>query len=149
MPTYAYVCLNDHEFDRYLPVSEFDTPQVCECGAPSRKVITLPMIMVAPDVHYDSPIDGRPITSMAARREDLARSNCVPYDPDLKYDQLRRTARQEEELEKAVEETVEREIDAMPTIKRERLQRELDEGVTAEPLRTTAPAKPIHTEIEK
>jgi len=33
---------------------------------------------------YSSPIDGRPITSRSARREDLKRNNCVEYEPSMK-----------------------------------------------------------------
>lgn len=33
---------------------------------------------------YRSPIDGRPITSRSARREDLKRNNCVEYEPSMK-----------------------------------------------------------------
>lgn len=38
--------------------------------------------MVVPDIpDYRSPIDGRVIGSRSARREDLARNNCVEVDP--------------------------------------------------------------------
>lgn len=33
---------------------------------------------------YNSPIDGRPITSRSHRREDLRRNGCVEYDPSMK-----------------------------------------------------------------
>lgn len=32
---------------------------------------------------YRSPIDGQPITSRSARREDLKRNNCVEYEPSM------------------------------------------------------------------
>jgi hypothetical protein len=38
--------------------------------------------MIASDIEpYKSPVDGRVIGSRSARREDLARNNCVPYEP--------------------------------------------------------------------
>ena len=41
--------------------------------------VCLPMIQS--DIEpYKSPIDGRVITSRSARRDDLARNNCVPYE---------------------------------------------------------------------
>jgi len=135
-------------FDKYLPVSQYLDAQRCQCGAIARKIITPPTLIIAPNVHYDSPIDGRPITSMAARREDLARSSCSPYDPDIKQDYHRRIEKSERDLEKAVEETVDRELSQMPARKREKLEAELNGGITAEPVRVTAPAKPIHTEIK-
>ena len=32
---------------------------------------------------YRSPIDGRPITTRSERRDDLARNNCVEYEPSM------------------------------------------------------------------
>ncbi len=38
--------------------------------------------MVRSDIEpYASPIDGKMITSRTHRRDDLARSGCVPYEP--------------------------------------------------------------------
>jgi hypothetical protein len=46
---------------------------------PERDEVVMPMI--ASDIEpYKSPIDGRVIGSRSARREDLARNNCVPYE---------------------------------------------------------------------
>ncbi len=40
------------------------------------------MPMIASDIEpYKSPIDGRVIGSRSERRDDLARNNCVPYEP--------------------------------------------------------------------
>ena len=47
---------------------------------PERDEVVMPMI--ASDIEpYKSPIDGRVIGSRSARREDLERNNCVPYEP--------------------------------------------------------------------
>ena len=141
---YEYVCENKHHFDRYLPVADYQTQQTCECGASARRIISLPMLIIAgPEICYDSPIDGQPITSMQARREDLARSGCTPYDPGRKQDYDRRHKEAEAALEKAVDETVDREVALMPARKREKLEAELQSGVSAEPIRLNAPAQPI------
>jgi len=148
MPLYEFRCECGAEFERYLPVSGYDTPQECQCGAKARRIISIPtLVVVSPDINYDSPIDGRPITSMAARREDLARSNCTPYDPDIKQDYHRRIEQSERALEKAVDETVDRELSNMPARKREKLEAELNAGLTAEPVRSTAAAKPIVKQV--
>lgn len=94
-----------------------------------------PMAFVQRDICYDSPIDGRPITSMAARREDLARNNCQEYDPGMRQDYDRRVRESEAALEKSVEESIDREISAMPARKRELLQSELAAGADAAPVR--------------
>ena len=47
---------------------------------PERDEVVMPMIQsdIAP---YKSPIDGSVISSRSARRYDLAKNNCVPYEP--------------------------------------------------------------------
>lgn len=149
MPTYTYACKNGHAFERYLPVAQYLDPQTCDCGAASDKVITAPMIFIAPDIHYRSPIDDRPITSKAARMEDLARSNCQPYDPEMKTDYLRRNERSQASLETSMDATVDREIALMPARKREKLQAELEGGMMAEPVRVTPAAKTVSVEIAR
>ena len=95
-----------------------------------------PMIFVSPDIHYKSPIDGRPITNKSARLDDLARNNCVEYDPEMKTDYKRRIAESEKKLDKSVDEQVEKTISQMPSRKRERLEGELRAGLDAEVVRT-------------
>lgn len=148
MPTYEYLCGQGHPFERYLPISQYASIQTCECGSVGRKIISKPMILVSPDIHYESPIDGKPITSLSARKEDLARSNCVPYDPDIKQHVNEKRKREEDNLYKSMDRTIDREIALMPARKREKLEAEMQGGMNAEPVRLTAPAKPIKVEIE-
>lgn len=112
-----------------------------------RVFLRAPMGIVRPDIHYTSPIDGREITSVQARLEDLARSDCVPYEPGIKQDQERKRMESEAALERSVDNTVDREIALMPARKRERLEAELTGGLTAEPTRGTPAARPILTEL--
>lgn len=136
MPTYAYECDCGSAFDRVLPLAEYQTPQICECGHTAKRVISAPMLAFAQrECVYDSPVDGRPITSWAQRREDLARSGCQEYDPEMKKDYHRRLEREQNALERRVDATIEAEVDKMPARKRETLQSELDHGATAEILR--------------
>ena len=150
MPTYLYICPTGTQFERYLPVARYRESQACPCcGEIAAKVITAPTVYVQPDICYDSPIDGRPITSKQARVEDLARSNCVPYDPEIKKDYQRRIEREEKELDRAVDATVDKEIALMPARKREKLEAELQAGFTVTPERRAAPYQPIKAEIAK
>ena len=50
---------------------------------PEREFLCSPMVM-RDTPEYSSPIDGRPITSRSARREDLIRNSCVEADPPRK-----------------------------------------------------------------
>jgi len=44
----------------------------------------LPLPTVISDIPaYQSPIDGRWITTRSERRDDLARNNCVEYEPSM------------------------------------------------------------------
>lgn len=138
MPIYEFSCDCGTRFERFLSYWDSDTPQICECGARATKQISVPMmIRSAPDVRYTSPVDGRPITSMKARREDLARHDCIPYDPEMKTDYRRRIERGEQSLDLAVERTVEEAIEKMPPAKKESLVGELRSGVTTEIVRSS------------
>jgi len=138
MPVYEYECSCGKAFDRYLPVAKYLDPQTCECGQVATKVMrTPPTGYVQKDICYDSPIDGRPITSMAARREDLARSNCVEYDPEMRTDYTRRVEENERKLEQSVDSLLDREIAALPARKKERLAAEMESGLDADIVRQT------------
>lgn len=127
-----------------LPVAEYRTPQLCGCGKKAKRVISAPMLAFAQrECVYDSPIDGRPITSWAQRKEDLARNGCEEYDPGIKQDYHRRLEREQNTLERQLDDTIEAEIDKMPTRKREKLQNELDAGATAVPERGTVPISTV------
>lgn len=101
------------------------------------RMMSAPMIFVSRDICYDSPVDGRPITNKHARIEDLARSGCIEYDPEMKTDYSKRVVESEQKLEKQVDETVERAIATLPARQREKLEAEMQGGLTCEPQRVT------------
>ena len=49
---------------------------------PETTGLATPMIM-KPMPDYKSPIDGRLITSRQARKDDLKKHGCVPYEPSM------------------------------------------------------------------
>jgi hypothetical protein len=94
--------------------------------------------MVARDLPgYRSPVTDEWIEGRMARRNDLARHNCVPYEEGMKQDYTRKQRGWEESLERKVEDTVEAEIHQMPPRKREILEQELRAGASAEVVRLT------------
>ncbi len=129
MPLYTYRCPCGLRFERFLALRRYRAVALClACGNWGRRVISAPlMVSATPDICYDSPIDGRPITSMQARTEDLARNNCQPYDPEMRTDYQNRIKDGERKLDKAIDESVEEAIAKMPTAQRGRLYSELDE----------------------
>lgn len=102
------------------------------------RTLYAPLVFVQRDICYDSPIDGRHITNKHARIEDLARSGCIEYDPEMKKDSQRRIKQSDDALDKSVGEYVHEQFNKMPTAKRERLANELLAGTTAEIVRLTA-----------
>jgi hypothetical protein len=146
MPMYAMKCDNGHDFDVYLKFAEYDKPQFCSCGRPATRQIRAPMVFVQPDISYTSPVDGRPVTNKHARIEDLKRHGCIPYDEGMKQDYQRRLKDGEAQLDKQVDETVDRMVREMPTRKREKLESELRADVNVETARITPEQQSARTQ---
>ena len=129
MPIYEYECPRCGRVqDAYNRVEDRKNGPVC-CGAETQQVITrAPLGFVAMDICYDSPIDGRPITSKAARIEDLKRNGCRPYEAGEKEEWIRRRQQEDKALEKKVGESVERWFETATSEKRERLAKEISAG---------------------
>jgi hypothetical protein len=147
MPLHDFRCPAGHVTTEFVGHG-IDHTGCKTCGFPhlAEKVfLRAPMAFVRPDICYDSPIDGRPITSMQARIEDLARSNCVPYEEGIKQDGERIKRESEEALERSFDQTVERELATMPARKLEKLTAELEGGMSAEPARITPPQQSFRT----
>ena len=139
MPFYEHECPQGHRQTRYLPLAEHQATLPCACGEMAHQVISAPIfVKAAQDVCYDSPIDGRPITSWHAREEDLKRSNCRPYDPEMKTDAARFRQQQDAALDQSIEASVEQAIEKMPTKQRGKLYSELtQEGIGLDYARTS------------
>lgn len=130
MPLYQYHCLGCHEtFDRFMPLALYRQTVVHACAGIGQKMILPPM--VRGDLPgYESPIDGRWIEGRRARKEDLRRSNCRPYEDGEKEYHERNRARENERLDARIDESVEREFAAMPARKKELLEQEVLAGAT-------------------
>lgn len=139
MPTYCYRCEAGHDFTRFTTVSEHSPLAQCPCGVWGSQIITAPqMVKVAQDVCYDSPITGAPITSHAARIEDMKRHDCVEYDPEMKTDARRRADESQAAFERTIEESVAHDIARLPSAKKQQLISEVvHQGLTPEPVRST------------
>lgn len=134
MPIYEFSCECGARFDRFLPLAKYAEKQTCNCGKTAQRRISAPFVQV--DIPaYQSPIDGRIIGSRAQRREDLARSGCVEYDPGMKTEADRRRDREDAALDAKIESHVEEQIYAMPARKREHLAAELEGGMNVEVVR--------------
>ena len=134
MPIYVYVCEDGHQFDIYKTIKEIDTPTFCECGKCARRKIVPTMINcdMQPWDYYESPTTGKPIRSYKDRREDMKLSGCVDYDPSMKTEYKKRIQREDKEMDKKVEQTVEKQWSQMDSRKREKLANELLSGADCE-----------------
>lgn len=45
MPLYDFRCGEGHEFDRLVPLAQFDEPQHCDCGAMAQRLVSAPMVI--------------------------------------------------------------------------------------------------------
>lgn len=139
MPMYDHECPNGHSFSHYASIKDFRRTRKCpDCGKRAGLVILkAPVGYVQRECVYDCPITGEAITSRAQHRDNLKRHGCQEYDPEMKKDAERFRRDQETRLERSIDETVERQIEAMPSRKKEMLERELSSGATAEIVRQT------------
>lgn len=140
MPLHTFKCAAGHVSEVYQPISGLREHEPCaQCAQPAQKVfLRFPAAFVQPDVHYASPVDGRPITSKQARIEDMARNNCVEYDPEMKTDYMNRIKASDAKLGADVERHFDAELSAMPARKKELLEQELRSGADLEFTRSTA-----------
>lgn len=115
----------------YAKVTERDGILLhCPAGI-GYKIISRPTVRV--DLPgYESPVTGKWIEGKRARREDLARTHCRPYEEGEKEQMLSRKAHGEERFEQAIDETVEAELARMPTRKKELLVQEIAAGAGIE-----------------
>lgn len=147
MPLYEYQCRHGHVFELHRPVSEHAEPAPCECGEAAQRIMSPTIGYVQRECRYDSPIDGRPISSWAERREDLARNHCQEYDPEMKKDAARFREREQQKLEASVDASVEKAVMSMSGRQREKLGAELQGGADVAPTRVTPGTKSFKTEI--
>lgn len=130
---YEYECKNAHRFEVVCNLSEFKSRRKCpECKKLAGIRIAAVKGFTRQDCVYDCPRTGKPITSYAQHRDNLARLGCQEYDPEMKTDAANFRKENEAQLDRAVEETVERQIETMPGHKRERLGKELESGASLE-----------------
>lgn len=138
MPTYNYKCDHcGHKFELIERMRDHKNVTECiMCKHDARQVIlTPPIAFVIPDCVYESPIDGTVITNRKQRIEDMARNNCMEYDPGMKQDYDRRQKESDAALDKAVDATVEQAIETMQSEQKQQFLTGIANGLTAETTR--------------
>lgn len=130
MPLYDLKCARSGEiFERHIPLAFYNDPIKCSCGAPATRVIgPVGLAVSSVDYNYDCPITGAHITSKHQHQENLKRHGCRVLETGEKDYNEKRRLEAEASIDKAIDQTVEKTIDLMPTDKREQLARELTRG---------------------
>lgn len=89
MPAYSTLCPTCGERDViYRKIADRDNLPTCFCGATVERIVTAPMVAIFPK--YESPVDGRPITSRGERAEDLRRAGAYEWEPGIDKDIARK-----------------------------------------------------------
>lgn len=126
MPSYEYRCGNKHEVTKFFRVRDYVEAVDCEqCDLAAVRIFTAPVVKVAQDIAYTSPIDGKVITTHAARQDDLKRYGCVPFDQDTEQEVARVNKELDSEFDRTIDQTVEESICRMPEKKRVQLTKEV------------------------
>lgn len=124
MPFYMYHCSRcDKVEDAYRHISERHNGPEC-CHQQMSMVIVAPQ--VAPDLPgYESPVTGKWIEGRSARREDLRRTGCRPYEgresEQREHDRQRQYSEQKSDA--ARRDAVAQAFYSMPEAKRRQLTR--------------------------
>lgn len=128
MPLHDWECSAGHRDTRFVKIEHLDQFQECACGLPMHIVYLKPPAGLVDIPAYQSPIDGRAISSRRQRKEDLLRNGCREWDPGFIQDTERTKQEADHSLERSVEATVEEFIEKLPVRKKELLDSELRAG---------------------
>lgn len=124
MPVYESQCQSCGAIrDYYATVSDRDNTPIC-CGEKTQKVILSAPMGYCENIHYQSPITGRPITTKQQRIDDLVRSGSRPWEgmeQEVKVAK-ERVKQEEKEQDKKIEEAVVGAWNQLPSEKRRLLE---------------------------
>lgn len=127
MPLYDFQCECGERFERFVALANFSDPQYGACGLPARRAISAPMFTVD-GTDYTCPISGDYIGSKHQHRENLAKHGCRVLETGESEAVARRRKADDELLDKTIEDSVERQFEALPSDKKEQLHNELVNG---------------------
>ena len=141
MPVYEYYCNHCRgRFDKFHKLADYAKPTTCpQCGGLSEKLLSAPAV-VGDYEGYECPVSGKWVEGRRQHEENLKRTGCRVFEPGERESLIRRKAAEEAALDRAVEETVDAAIEAMPTRKREQLVQELQGGADVKVERQTVNA---------
>lgn len=135
MPLHDHRCGEGHVFERFVPLAELELTQTCECGARAERIFLQPPMTAGDLPGYESPVTGEWIEGKAARRNDLAKNDCVAWEPGMREENQRRRDSVARKEEASIDHAFESTLAEMPARKKEKLEQELRAGASAEVVR--------------
>lgn len=138
MPVYEYSCPQcRNTFDMIRPMAQYQADAFCpSCNSLAHRVIS-PVRVAADYEGYECPVSGKWIEGRKAHEENLKRTGCRVFEEGERKEFLRNKERRNKEFDAMVEESVAREIAAMPPEKQQALAREFEHGADIVTTRTT------------
>lgn len=135
MPVYDYKCpACGSRFERFLRLSDYDQSQKCQCGVTAIKQLAAPAVR-GDYAGYSCPVTGAWIEGRRAHEENLRKHGCRVLEPGETERARQNAALEESRLDKAVDETADRFIAGLSSVKREQLASEVQAGATATVIR--------------
>lgn len=131
MPVYDYKCpACGNRFERFLRLADYNEPQECQCGAAAVKQLAAPAVR-GDYAGYSCPVTGAWIEGRRAHEENLRKHGCRVLEPGETDNARRAAVLEESRLDQAVDETADRFIAGLSSVKREQLASEITAGATA------------------
>lgn len=129
MPLYDLKCRNCGGVDsRFIKLQDLDNLQECNtCNGSLYRLISTPFVRVN-NVGYTCPITDKWVGSKQEHRNNLDKHGCRLLEDGEHEDNNRKRQQANIELDKKIEDSVTRQIEAMPTEKVERLAKEVQAG---------------------
>lgn len=123
MPSYIYECREcGQQREEFRQVDQRHDAPVCHGAA--MFIVLCPTFVAADLPGYVSPATGKWVEGRSARRDDLARSNCRPWEgmDSERKEARKRKAEADAKFDRKVEEVVRKEYHALPPEKRKVLE---------------------------
>ena len=144
MPLHDFECASCGDISERVVPAGVEFAECPVCLATAQKVfLRAPAGFVQADICYDSPVTGEAITTKQKRIEDLARNECIPYEPGMRQDAERVRRESDQRLEKAFDASVDEFFATAGARKVEKLEQELRAGASAEFTRVS-PAETVN-----
>lgn len=124
MPLYSYVCKScGNSEERYLKISQYDSSVECSvCSHVLEKLVDAARVSVDYE-GYECPITGKWIEGKKEHRENLARHGKRVLEKGEREDLQKERQREEEELDRKIDEDIERQVSKLSTQEMENLAR--------------------------